>query len=128
MIVQTIPQPTSVSQPRRKESPAELSLFQRGYRCRATPYLHKFAVTKPDGTTYYTDPIDDTCTCPARVRCKHLIGLENLIRDSAIYAGDLGRSKADLTDWEAYDLLCQWDDVQESLSEYGTRAERRIAA
>lgn len=54
------------------------ALYIAGYRA----YVKSdgaLIVRKPDGTRYMVSPYQQTCTCRASVKCKHLKGLTNLV-------------------------------------------------
>src|SRR5689334_3572706 len=58
------------------------NLWIAGYRCYVRDEC-SFYVRKPDGTKYIVNPYQQTCTCRASCRCKHLEGLCDLVFLSA---------------------------------------------
>ena len=93
----------------------EPSLFDEGYRVRAVTSrtVGTFLVTNPQGHTYIVRPLQNRCTCPARVRCKHLKFLFGLLRDCWCEVNDDPAHEA-----EMYRLVCEMDAVNASGTRY----------
>jgi hypothetical protein len=79
--------------------PVNDALWIAGYR--AYVRCNVLYVRKPDGTKYIVSPYQQTCSCPASVRCKHLRGLTSLV---FLSMGALSASGK----WAAYEALCEY--------------------
>lgn len=79
-------------------------LYQSGYRTYVADSSRLF-VRKPDGSHYLVNPLQQTCTCPARKTCKHLAGLIELVFLSVgdlEYRGNKAEARRLLEFWFQY--------------------------